>query len=148
VRANYRNDKLGIEYTPIYLERFFRNLLLGESWDLKSRYLYLTPPEEWKVQPQTSVQTAETSDKNEKVADKTAKVADKNKKVADKTPNKIIQIIISSPTITTIQIAEQLHMSDSGVRKVITALKKRGIITRIGANKNGHWEVLKEEDAL
>ena len=37
VRANYKNAVYGIEYTLIYLERFFRNLLLGEQWELKSR---------------------------------------------------------------------------------------------------------------
>ena len=30
VRANYHNVAKGIDYTPVYLERFFRNLLLGE----------------------------------------------------------------------------------------------------------------------
>ncbi len=35
VRANYKNAVKGIDYSPIYLERFFRNLLLGEQWDLR-----------------------------------------------------------------------------------------------------------------
>lgn len=39
VRANYKNAVKGIEYTPIYLERFFRNLLLGEQNELRNRYL-------------------------------------------------------------------------------------------------------------
>ena len=30
VRANYRNVAKGIDYEPVFLERFFRNLLLGE----------------------------------------------------------------------------------------------------------------------
>ena len=51
VRANYRNVAKGIDYTPIYLERFFRNLLLGEQWDLRNRYLHIHPTEEWSVQP-------------------------------------------------------------------------------------------------
>jgi fido (protein-threonine AMPylation protein) len=51
VRANYKNAKKGIDYTPIYLERFFRNLLLGEQWDLRNRYLHIHPTEEWRVQP-------------------------------------------------------------------------------------------------
>lgn len=51
VRANYKNAHLGIDYTPIYLERFFRNLLLGEQWDLRNRYLHIQAPEEWKEQP-------------------------------------------------------------------------------------------------
>ena len=51
VRANYRNVAKGIDYTPVYLERFFRNLLLGEQWDLRNRYLHINPPAEWKEQP-------------------------------------------------------------------------------------------------
>ena len=51
VRANYKNAKKGIDYTPIYLERFFRNLLLGDKWDLRNRYLHISPTEEWSVQP-------------------------------------------------------------------------------------------------
>lgn len=51
IRANYKNARLGIDYTPIYLERFFRNLLLGEQWDLRNRYLHIQTTEEWKVQP-------------------------------------------------------------------------------------------------
>lgn len=51
VRANYRNVNKGIEYKPVYLERFFRNLLLGEQWDLRNRYLHIHPTTEWSVQP-------------------------------------------------------------------------------------------------
>ena len=51
VRANYRNVAKGIDYTPVYLERFFRNLLLGEKWDLRNRYLHIHPTEEWRLQP-------------------------------------------------------------------------------------------------
>ncbi len=51
VRANYRNVKQGIDYTPLYLVRFFRNLLLGEQWDLRSRYLHIHATGEWGAQP-------------------------------------------------------------------------------------------------
>ena len=51
VRANYRNAKKGIDYTPVYLERFFRNLLFGDKWDLRNRYLHINPTAEWTVQP-------------------------------------------------------------------------------------------------
>ena len=65
-RANYKNARLGIDYTPIYLERFFRNLLLGDKWDLRNRYLYVNVSEEWKVQPNllhpTSTPQVDSSD--------------------------------------------------------------------------------------
>ena len=53
VRANYRNINKDIEYSPIYLVRFFRNLLLKDSWVLKNRYLHIRPTDEWKEQPRT-----------------------------------------------------------------------------------------------
>ena len=49
VRANYRNLAKGVNYEPIFLVRFFRNLLLGENNELKNRYLIINPPEEWKI---------------------------------------------------------------------------------------------------
>ena len=51
VRANYRNIQKGIDYSPIYLVRFFRNLLLKDSWGLKNRYLHIRPTDDWKEQP-------------------------------------------------------------------------------------------------
>ena len=51
VRANYKSAQNGIDYTPVYLERFFRNLLLGEKWELRNRYLHIHAPKEWSVQP-------------------------------------------------------------------------------------------------
>ena len=58
VRANYRNIQEGIDYSPIYLVRFFRNLLLKDSWVLKNRYLHIDPTDEWKVQPRLATPQA------------------------------------------------------------------------------------------
>lgn len=58
VRANYKNALLGIDYTPIYLERFFRNLLLAEQWDLRNRYLHIHATDEWKEQPNLAEPTS------------------------------------------------------------------------------------------
>ena len=51
VRANYKNAIEGVDYSPVYLERFFRNLLLGDKWDLRNRYLHIQPSKEWQIQP-------------------------------------------------------------------------------------------------
>ena len=48
VRANYRNAVKGVEPDMRYLVRFFRNLLLGETNELKNRYMVIDAPEEWK----------------------------------------------------------------------------------------------------
>ncbi len=58
VRANYKSAVKGIDYSPVYLERFFRNLLLGEQWDLRNRYLHIHSAKEWSVQPNLSAPTS------------------------------------------------------------------------------------------
>jgi len=73
VRANYKNVRLGIDYTPIYLERFFRNLLLGEQWDLRNRYLHIQATEEWKEQPRLD-KPASTGQVQDKLGISTSKV--------------------------------------------------------------------------
>ena len=46
VRANYQNVQKGISRNSEYLERFFRNLLLGETNELRNRYMVVNAPEE------------------------------------------------------------------------------------------------------
>ena len=59
VRANYKNAVKGIDYTPVYLERFFRNLLLGERWDLRNRDLHIKAPEQAQDKYRTSTEQVE-----------------------------------------------------------------------------------------
>ncbi len=63
VRANYKNLVKGIDYSHVYLERFFRNLLLGQQWDLRNRYLHVNPSPEWRVQPNLAEQRGQAQDK-------------------------------------------------------------------------------------
>lgn len=76
VRANYKSAVKGIDYSPIYLERFFRNLLLGEQWDLRNRYLHIHPSEEWSVQPNLAAPTS-TEQVPNKYRTSTGQVRDK-----------------------------------------------------------------------
>lgn len=45
VRANYSNPLKGVAHDYSFLEKFFRNLLLGENNELKNRYMVICPPE-------------------------------------------------------------------------------------------------------
>ena len=91
VRANYKSAVLGIDYSPVYLERFFRNLLLGEQWDLRNRYLHIHPTEEWKVQLNRAT-IKENTCQGDKYPTSTRQVPDKLDAV---NPNiiKLVQII-------------------------------------------------------
>ena len=46
VRANYQNIKLGVLRNSEFLEKFFRNLLLGENHELRNRYMLIAPRED------------------------------------------------------------------------------------------------------
>lgn len=57
VRYVYKNNE-GVMPEPKYLERFFRNMLLGEQWDLRNRYLVINPPAELAEQPRLDTTTS------------------------------------------------------------------------------------------
>jgi len=61
VRANYRNVQKGINAEPIFLVRFFRNLLLGETNELKNRYMLVNPPEKWNTPTSSPISTPTSS---------------------------------------------------------------------------------------
>lgn len=59
----------------------------------------------------------------------------------NKTQRKIIDIILENPKVTQSEIAEQLNISISAVKKSMKEIANAGILVRIGANKGGYWEV-------
>lgn len=143
VRANYRNINKDIEYSPIYLVRFFRNLLLGESWVLKNRYLHINPTDEWKVQPRLAPpQVPHTPHQkvDRKGGQKTEKVG---RKGGQKTKESILSLIASDPFVTTNEMSKRLKINRSAISKHIKKLKEDHIIERIGPDKGGKWLIKK-----
>lgn len=70
VRANYKNVAKGINQDYSFLNKFFRNLLMGENNELKNRYMLVNPPEEWidrtstpQVQDKYGTSTGQVQDK-------------------------------------------------------------------------------------
>lgn len=113
VRANYKNSALGIDYDYQYLERFFRNLLLGEQNELKNRYLIINAPDHWNSTQETEKSTQE----------------------------KILETIKKTPTTTRAQLSDVIGITPDGIKKQLEKLKKSGIIKHVGPTKGGHWEV-------
>ena len=143
VRANYRNINKDIEYSPIYLVRFFRNLLLGESWVLKNRYLHIDPTDEWKVQPRLATpQVPHTPHQkvDRKGGQKTEKVG---RKGGQKTKESILSLIASDPFVTTNEMSKRLKINRSAISKHIKKLKEDHIIERIGPDKGRKWLIKK-----
>jgi biotin operon repressor len=57
---------------------------------------------------------------------------------------KIIDLIKENPCVTMSEIAEKLKVSDTSIEKSIQRLKALGILTRVGARKNGHWQLAEQ----
>jgi predicted HTH transcriptional regulator len=54
------------------------------------------------------------------------------------TQEKILSIMRSKPTVSAKVIGEELGITTRGIEKSIYALKKAGLIERVGAAKGGH----------
>lgn len=54
---------------------------------------------------------------------------------------KILDLIRENPEISAKTAAEHLNISQRQAERIFSALKKKNLIKRIGADKNGHWEI-------
>ena len=64
-----------------------------------------------------------------------------NGKSLNNTENKIIELIKLNKYITQPEIAKILNLSENCIYKNLKILKNKNLISRIGANKNGYWEI-------
>lgn len=157
VRANYSNLQKDVERTTEYLQLFFRNLLMGERNELRNRYLHIRWNKMLNNDPvvnedyapfvaqhssvenvKSSVQSEESSVENEKSSVETEQCSVQN----EKSSVEIIRMVSENPKITAVQMAEKLGITTRAVEKQLANLRKKGIITRVGPNKGGHWEVI------
>ena len=65
---------------------------------------------------------------------------------SDQTDHKkrIKEMLKSNPNIARSEIAQVLEMHDSSVKRRLDSLVNEVYVCRIGADKGGHWKVIKE----
>ncbi len=63
----------------------------------------------------------------------------------DPIKQKLYQAIIEDNTLNYAAYAVVVGVSEAIVKRRLGELKRAGIITRIGSNKNGHWKIVKKE---
>ncbi len=70
-------------------------------------------------------------------------IGDKSDDVTDVTDRQhtIINMVKQTPAISTTQMAEKLGVTKRTILRDIEALKGKGLITRIGSEKTGYWEI-------
>ena len=123
VRANYKNLKNGIEESPVYLERFFRNLILDENNELKNRY--------------THVDYAEKFGENEESSEKEFGENQKSSEI-------ILELLKKNPKLSAKKLSEQIGITSRAVEKQLATLVEKGLLKRVGSPKGGHWEILNQ----
>ena len=64
-------------------------------------------------------------------------------KSIQKRTQKIIELIASNPSITTQEMADSLGVSRSAIAKAVAKMQKNGIISRVGPDKGGYWQIAK-----
>jgi Fic family protein len=61
---------------------------------------------------------------------------------ADPITEQLYQAIMNDGTLSYAAYGELIGVSEATIKRRLGELKKSGLIVRVGANKNGHWEVL------
>ena len=124
VRANYTDLKNDVHETTVYLERFIRNLLLGENNELKNRYLHINHLFEGNAEIKAEINAGINAE---------IKISEKQKK--------IILMLKENPYCTIKEISDKLEVNHSTVERNIKKLRENGIVERVGARKDGKWIV-------
>ena len=122
VRANYNNLQKGIQENPEFLERFFRNLLMGEHNELKNRYCHIkySKQAEKKVTQKVTVNVTVKFTANQK---------------------KILEEIKKNQFVTQEELAEIIGITRKSINENMKKLQSMNIIERVGADKNGYWKI-------
>ena len=131
VRANYTNVLQGISYNPLFLERFFRNMLLNENHPLQNRELHL----DWQAtNDHEQAQSANQSAREDEVVLSKCKNCTLEELA-------VLRILQQTPSATQKQIAAAIGKSERTVKTLTVNLTNKGIISRRNGKRNGYWEI-------
>lgn len=128
VRANYNNLQKGVHETTEYLERFLRNLLLGEKNELHNRELHISG---------TFQMTQKENDLINDPINDPIKLSERERK--------LLQYLHEKPDMTREKLADALGCSDSTVKREMKSLSDKGVISRLGSRKKGSWIIHTEK---
>ena len=125
VRASYKG--LNITPTTEFVERFLRNVILGEKNELRNRDMLVSVS-----LPTTSVQSIITADSKSQFDTLNCTLEELA----------VIKVIEENPQITQTEIAKSIKKSASTVKRITSTLVEKEIITRRNGRRNGWWEIL------
>lgn len=136
VRANYKNVRKGIQQEPEYLEKFFRNLLMGEHNELKNRYLHVDYK---RVKDNAVIEKSKnvTAKYHSKMSQQnvTVKISERQKQILD--------IVKENPNVLQTELAERFGVRRETIHRDMKKLVEAGILCRSDSDKKCNWKVAK-----
>jgi fido (protein-threonine AMPylation protein)/DNA-binding transcriptional ArsR family regulator len=159
IRANYRNEAIGVTPTNAYLMQFFGNILLGEDNELKNRRLHIYWNERTRdfsnhdedgvlitlAEPLSDSASFRLSSNDASGGTRNGTLNgtanDAESRAANGLMLAILDILASEPTLSYDEIADRVGKGRRTVARAIRQLKDSGAIQRVGSDKSGHWIV-------
>ena len=138
VRANYENDRLGVEKTSLPLEEFFKVLLFGEEIELHNRFLKIG--QEYGTPAAEAISGLHRHDVcvNDVVNVGVNGVVNDAVKLSEIETSAIKQILLDAH-ITAARLSQKLGVKPRQAQRIIASLKEKAGLKRRGADKNGSW---------
>ncbi len=124
VRASYKG--LNISPTTEFVERFLRNVILGEKNLLRNRDMLVGTS-----LPAYTVQSAERNTPKSKICTLNCTLEEAA----------VFRCIESNPKMTQKEMASTIRKSERTVKSITSSLVERGIIIRRNGRRNGWWEI-------
>ena len=93
----------------------------------------------------------ESKVENKREVAKRLKVEGKSVKSVEDTPSnlrlgsserRVVALLAANAHLTIAELGQRTHLSEAGINKILASLRKKGVLERVGANKNGYWRVL------
>ena len=137
VRANYSDLTNGITETTVYLERFFRSMLLGEEHDLRNRIMHV----DWgKTEDSAVSQSANQVVQSAKTSNGLLSKC----KICTLEEVAVLRIVQKKPNVTQKEMAAEIGKSERTVKTITVNLQEKGILRRVNGKRNGLWEIIED----
>lgn len=128
VRASYKG--LNIAPTTEFVERFLRNVILGEKNELRNRDMLVGVS-----LPAPAIQSVTEDSPKSNICTLGCTLEE----------TAILRCIESNPKMTQNEMALTIRKSERTVKTITSALVEKGIIVRRNGRRNGWWEILTKE---
>ena len=129
VRASYKG--LNISPTTEFVERFLRNLILGDNNELRNRDLLVGAS-----LPKSTHQSITMPNSKSQIDTFNCTLEELA----------VLRVIEDNPKIIQTEIAKYIKKSASTVKRITSVLVEKGILIRRNGRRNGWWEILQNNN--